>query len=255
MISGRRITGGVLNFVLWIPMLLSLLSGLVLLVVGPLVPILAYPVGWICGASLWLSDWVIQTSEKVPLSHFWLPAPPTWWAILFYSVLFVLIGLFGFDRFARRSIFLFACAWIALGIAPSLDRKYGPWLPGNRVHREDRLQVTFIDVGHGTSVLIQHPSGEVWLYDAGRLGDAQRSYLGIAGVLWSNRISKIDRLFLSHSDSDHFNAIAGLSKRFAIEQLITTQQTLASQSRSLRGVLERLRELRVPIELRHDAEP
>ncbi len=244
----------ILNLVLWIPMLLSLLSGLVLLVVGPLVPILAYPVGWVCGVSLWISDWVIQASEKIPLSHFWLPAPPVWWAIVFYCVLFFMVGFFGFGKFARRSVFTFACAWIALGIIPSLDRKHGPWLPGNRIHQADRLQVTFIDVGHGTSVLIQPPSGEVWLYDAGRLGDSQRSYLDIAGVLWSHRITKIDRMFLSHSDSDHFNAIGGLSKRFTIDSFITTQTTMNSESQSLRQVFARLQRLRVPIELRHDGD-
>jgi competence protein ComEC len=243
-----------LNFVLWIPMLLSLLSGLVLLVVGPMIPILAYPVGWICGVSLWLSEWVIQASEKIPMSHFWLPAPPAWWAIGFYLILFSMVGLFGFDKRVRRSAFVFACGWIAVGITPSLDRQFGPWIPGNRIHQADRLQVTFIDVGHGTSVLIQPPSGEVWLYDAGRLGDSQRSYLGIAGVLWSNRISRIDRMFLSHSDSDHFNAIVGLSKRFAMDRFITTQQALDSESRSLLAVFERLRKLRVPIELRHEGE-
>ncbi len=243
-----------LNFVLWIPMLLSLLSGLVLLVVGPWIPILAYPIGWVCGVNLWFSDWVIQTSEKIPGSHVWLPSPPAWWAIGFYTILLFTVGLLGFDKSARKMVFGFACGWIALGIAPSLDRKYGPWIPGNRIHQADRLQVTFIDVGHGTSVLIQPSSGEVWLYDAGRLGDSQRSYLGIAGVLWSNRISRIDRLFLSHSDSDHFNAIVGLSKRFAIKRFVTTQQTLRSDSRSLRAVFERLRTLQVPIEIRHDGE-
>ncbi len=244
----------ILNFLLWIPMLFSLLSGLVLLVVGPISPILSYPIGWFCGVNLWITDRVVQTSEKIPLSHFWLPAPPTWWIILFYIVIFSIISFFGFERFARRSILWFACLWIAIGIVPSLDRQCGPWLPGNRINPTDRLTVTFIDVGHGTSVLIQTPEGTTWLYDAGRLGNSQRSYLGIAGVLWKSRISKIDRLFLSHSDSDHFNAIIGLSKRFAIDQFITTQRTLDSESRSLQSTVGRLRNLGVPIVLRHESE-
>jgi competence protein ComEC len=102
--------------------------------------------------------------------------------------------------------------------------------------------------------LIQTPSGEVWLYDAGRLGDAQRSYLGIAGVLWANQISKIDQLLLSHADSDHFNAIAGLSKRFVIKRFLTTQNALNSKSQSLRQVFLRLQKLRVPTEFRHQGD-
>jgi len=243
-----------LNLILWIPMLLALLSGLVLLVVGPIAPILGYPIGWICGLNLWITDRIVKASEQVPLSHFWLPAPSWWWTAIFYVSIFITISLFGFSQRVRRSIFVFACGWIAISIVPSLDRQWGPFLPWNAVHQEDQLSITFIDVGHGTSVLIQPPSGEAWLYDAGRLGNSQRSYLGIAGVLWEQRLSKIDRLFLSHADSDHFNAIAGLSKRFAIAQFTTTQRTLERPSPSLSIALEKLRQKRVPFELRHEGE-
>ncbi|MDZ4849791.1 MAG: ComEC/Rec2 family competence protein [Pirellulaceae bacterium] len=239
-----------LNLILWIPMLLALLSGLSLLVFGPLTPILGYPLGWLCGVSLWLTDRIVQFSVDVPMSHFWLPAPPTWWVIGFYSTIFVVLGMFGFGKRARRSLLLFACVWIAVGVIPSIDRQYGPWLPGNRIQPQDRVTITFIDVGHGTSVLIQTPSDEAWLYDAGRLGNAQRSYLGIAGVLWERRLSRLDGVILSHADSDHFNAISGLSKRFAIDRLITTKQTMESNSASLQNVLTNLRKMRIPIEMR-----
>lgn len=185
------------------------------------------------------------------MSHFWLPAPSWWWTAIFYVTIFTAISLFGFGNRVRRIIFLFACGWIAISMIPALDRQCGPFLPWNGPYRGDQMQITFIDVGHGTSVLIQPPTGEAWLYDAGRLGDAQRSYLGIASVLWEQRLSKIDRLFLSHADSDHFNAIAGLSKRFAIERLTTTQSTLESSSPSLKSTLDQLRQQHVPIELRH----
>ena len=241
----------ILNFVLWIPMLVALLSGLALLAIGPIFPLLAYPVGWICGTSLLVSDWIIQSSEKIPWGHFWLSAPPTWWAVTFYVVVLLVIGLLGFGARTRRWILVFACGWLAIAIVPPLDRRWGPWLPGNRSNAMDCLELTFIDVGHGTSVFIQGPSGETWLYDAGRLGDAQRSYLGIAGVLWNQGTSRIDRLFLSHADSDHFNAIGGLSKRFAIQRLITTQRTIESLSTSLQTTLSGIRRQGIPIELWH----
>jgi competence protein ComEC len=108
--------------------------------------------------------------------------------------------------------------------------------------------VNFIDVGHGTSILIRTPSGKTWLYDAGRLGNAQRSYQGIADVLWHERITKIDGLFLSHADSDHFNAIPGLLKRFAIRRLITTKQTLLSESESLKSIIREIHSRRIQID-------
>jgi competence protein ComEC len=94
--------------------------------------------------------------------------------------------------------------------------------------------LTFIDVGHGTSVLLQAPDGQTLLYDAGKMGDGQRSFQGIASVLWWEGIRKIDTAMISHGDSDHYNALEGVAKRFRIEQLATTQQVLAHPSPSIR---------------------
>ena len=84
--------------------------------------------------------------------------------------------------------------------------------------------MTFIDVGHGTSVLIELPDGQVWLYDAGHLGSGDRSHQEIADVLWSIPTARIDRLLVSHADADHYNAIPGLVERFSIGQVTSTPQ-------------------------------
>ncbi len=94
------------------------------------------------------------------------------------------------------------------------------WLVASPVspRAADELRLTFIDVGHGTSVLMELPGDEVWLYDAGHLGSGDRSYQEIADVLWSVPTARVDRLFVSHADADHYNAIPGLVARFSIER-------------------------------------
>ena len=41
------------------------------------------------------------------------------------------------------------------------------------------LRLTFLNVGHGSCVLLEFPSGETWAYDAGNKSDGR----GAAGIL------------------------------------------------------------------------
>ncbi len=102
----------------------------------------------------------------------------------------------------------------------------GNWLVARPVEQSTpgELRITFIDVGHGTCVLMQLPHGQTWLYDAGHLGGGQRSHQEIAEVLWSLPTARIDRLFISHADADHYNAIPGLLERFSIGQATASPQ-------------------------------
>jgi competence protein ComEC len=103
------------------------------------------------------------------------------------------------------------------------------------------LAVTWIDVGHGTSAVLEMPNGEFWLYDAGRLGDHERSYQPIINALWHLGYSRIDRMILSHADSDHYNAIPGVAKRFFPREFTTTDSVLESNNPTVLGILDLMR--------------
>ena len=223
-----------LNLILWLPMLLALMSGLGLIAFGWF-PLFGWPLGVICGASLWLVQLFVGWGEQIPLGHFWMRSPPAWWLYGFYT-LGILTAVWTGVRKAssRRRLGLVLGMWFAFGltIQPAID-----WW--HRVTIEDRgsLILTFIDVGHGTSILIETPDHESWLYDAGRLGDHQRSYQVIVDALWAMQQSKISGLILSHADSDHYNGIEGLTKRFAVEQLLSTSQVYSHSSPLLKQIL------------------
>ncbi len=242
----------VLNLVLWIPLLSALLSGLLLLGLGWLGPWIGYPLGWLCGGSLAITDWVVRTADRISFGHFWLPAPSLNWVITFYVGLFVSL-LFGFGNRVRFALLAVSTVWMIVAVGPAFLAKWG-MIRQVEAGTEDTLSLTFIDVGHGTSVLIRTPSGRVWMYDAGRLGNAQRSFQGIADVLWYERIVKLDGLFLSHSDSDHFNAISGLSARFVIDRIITPAATLKASDEALQDMFRRVRAVGVPVEIRNEGE-
>jgi competence protein ComEC len=232
----------VLNLVLWVPLLFALLSGLALLALGWCGPWVGIPIGWFCGVNLAITDWVVCRAAQITLGHFWVQSPSLPWLVTFYLCFFVALGLLGFSRYQRKWFLVATSLWMVPVLLPMK-------MPINQASSSTtELSFNFIDVGHGTSICIRTPSGKTWLYDAGRLGNAQRSYQGIADVLWHERISKIDGLFLSHADSDHFNAIPGLVKRFRIGRLITTPPTFRSDSESLQSVFNTVRLHRIPIE-------
>lgn len=85
--------------------------------------------------------------------------------------------------------------WLIIGMSPLAigTHGHGPrWLAGwigelpvlsSHEASEKDFRATFIDVGHGTSVMLELPGGEILLYDAGHLGSPDRSHQEIASVL------------------------------------------------------------------------
>src|SRR6202022_824538 len=64
--------------------------------------------------------------------------------------------------------------------------------------------------------------GRTLLYDAGSLGGPEVTRRQIAPFLWSRGIRRIDEVFLSHADLDHFNGVVSLLDRFAVGQVTCT---------------------------------
>jgi competence protein ComEC len=225
----------VLNLLLWLPMLVALLSGLALVFAFWLPPI-AWLMGILCGASLWLMTVVVSMAEAMPLGHFWLASPPMWWVLAFYGLAFSIAVWRGTQRVSARRLLLSTLGvWFLLGLClnPLQQRWSDLWTDP----KEKVLAVTWIDVGHGTCAVMELPEGSVWLYDAGRLGDHERSYQPIVNALWAMRISRLDRLVLSHADSDHYNAIDGVSQRFFPERWITTEAVLQHPNANLKRLI------------------
>lgn len=242
-----------LNILLWPFLVIGLLSGLALAVTWWLPP-LAWVLGCICGGSLWMIGGIVWLGDALPLGHLWLPAPPLWWMVGFYAIAAVGVTAIQFRPRWRAWLGLALCGWLAMGVMPWLagTRGHGPaWLrnmaravESSGASAESELRATFIDVGHGTSVMLELPDGQVWLYDAGHLGTAERSHQEIAGALWSLPTARIDRLFISHADADHYNAIPGLVERFSIGQVeapLQFWQHLAPELGELRQVVQRHR--------------
>lgn len=232
-----------LNVLIALPLMLALISGLVTGVFGWVAP-LGWLAGNVCTACLSIIRAAVELGESIPLGHLWLPAPSVGWMLCFYGILAAWLLRFG----QRRNTALLAVLvlWIAVGIAPYAVGPRGWWgsatasaeQPLADTNQTSELRCTFLDVGHGTSVIIEMPSGEVWLYDAGHMGSSDRSHQDIAGGLWHIPTARIERLLISHADSDHYNATAGLLQRFAIARLTSTEQFFLSSDGNVQALLQ-----------------
>jgi competence protein ComEC len=86
----------------------------------------------------------------------------------------------------------------------------------------ERMTVTVLDVGQGSANLLQLPGGFTVLTDGGGFGDNATFDVGrsvVAPVLWRNKIRTIDRMILTHPNSDHLNGLIFILNNFAVGEV------------------------------------
>ena len=113
----------------------------------------------------------------------------------------------------------------------------------------DELRCTFLAVGHGGCTVLETPDGRTLLYDAGALGGPDVTRRQIAPFLWYRGIRRIDEVFLSHADLDHFNGLPELLERFAVGQVTCTPTFADKNTEGVRETLDVLRRRGVPIRI------
>jgi competence protein ComEC len=213
----------------------SLLSGFALVVFGSLIPPLADLLGWLCNLNLWLLEWCVTTARHVPCGHLWVPGPADWWLAGFYGGL-GLLAAFPRLRPTRRWCACLLAGWIAVGgIAAAWPRDH------------DRLDCTFLSVGHGCAVLVELPSGQTMLYDAGQMGAPLMAERTISEFLWWRGVRHLDAVVLSHADSDHCNALPGLLEKFSIGAVYVSPAMFKKDNQAVAALHDAIARHGVPI--------
>lgn len=199
----------VLNLWLGPPIALLLVSGLLLAVpwVGEGVSI---PLGWASEAAGQLILWAARLLEQ-RFPPLWIAGPSASGLVVFYALMALLIRR---RDWRLTSVFVLSGFWIWL----ELQNPVGALLSMNNLVSV-RPEIAMIDVGHGNATLVRWRDGGVWLIDAGSARGERAAADAIAAVLWDRRIQRIDRLWISHPDRDHFNGVLGLFERFRVGEL------------------------------------
>jgi competence protein ComEC len=219
------------------PLLFAALASGVGTVVFGIVPPLDAICGFICSYLLMMMNWWIEYAASFRWGHVWLPAPPTWWMLTFYVVILVTLclPLHRVTNVVRYAwiLFWFVVALVLATTPPRLD--------------QGSLEATFVDVGHGTSVVLRFAENDVWLYDCGRLGNDTGSSRDIDATLWSLGVTRLQGIMLSHADADHFNALPGILRRFAVQQIITPPGMLSKDEPALQAIRQAIKQAGVKV--------
>ena len=107
--------------------------------------------------------------------------------------------------------------WVAVVAALVLAGDIGYWT--YQRYGSGDLEVTLIDVGQGTSALIEFPGGRVFLVDGGGFPDNSAFDIGaavIAPLLRQRKIQSVDTVVLTHPNSDHLNGLLSVLSQFNV---------------------------------------
>ncbi|MFT5302620.1 MAG: competence protein ComEC, partial [Mariniblastus sp.] len=230
------------NPLLLLPIAWGLYAGLGVLVFGKMLPPVASLCGWCCEQNLAFIEWMIGIAHSIPGGHVWTSGPTLGAMLIFYGGVWT-FAIYPPTRLSGRWLSRLAIAWfLCCWLGPDLVAKQ------LAARSAGSLKCTVIDVGHGSSVLLELPGGKHVLYDCGSFGAAEYGARNIAGVLWSQRIKHLDAVILSHADVDHFNALPFLIEKFSIETVYATPHMFSNHSPAAVAMFESLRQHGVEIE-------
>jgi competence protein ComEC len=216
---------------------LALLAGFLLLLLAPLSLPINGPLAFVVNICLGACEWLVDRADGIRGCFFYVGAVPEWWLWLFYLGLFAYL-LQPVLRSYRRVAALTGVGWLGVGLLAMTVR-----MP------TDELRVTFLAVGHGGCTALETADGRTFLYDAGALAGPDVARRQIAPFLWHQGVTRIDEVFLSHADLDHFNGLVGLSEQFAIG-LVTCTPTFADKStEAVRHTLAILKQRGIPMRI------
>jgi competence protein ComEC len=232
-------------------------SGFVFLAISPVSPglaaLLALGIKFLVNIFLWIS----RLFDAVPAFSYRIPMPPPVVIIGYYLFLLFLLARprFKGQRALAFSLFI---AFLAVLITYPFPPSSSP-----------ALQLTFLDVGQGDSILVEFPGRKKMLVDGGGSPDSSFD-IGeqvVSPFLWRRGIKRLDYVVLTHAHPDHLNGLVAVSRNFRIaefweafspdknpayEELSRNLSSVSRRRRVFRGF--RLREGSVTIEVLHPEE-
>jgi len=110
----------------------------------------------------------------------------------------------------RRGVQLACVAGLALLIG------WWSWSPRSLPH-DGSLRVTFLDVGQGDATVIELPTGETLLIDAGaKYETLDMGRAVVSPYLWNRGITQLDHVIATHPQIDHIGGLASTLRHFPV---------------------------------------
>ncbi len=182
---------------------------------------------------------IVERAKDLPFGHYQCDGFQTWWLIGYYVLLAITWKLFPSLNLGKLNSYLkpwkLIAIWIAIG-----------FLAGPQTPLEPGLRYTVLSVGHGLASVIELPTGETILYDAGTFGDGRRAERSVENYLRSRGTKHIDAIIVSHADHDHFSGMFGLLEQFSVGTMIVSEPFLDFEQSSVKELCETAASSNIP---------
>lgn len=185
--------------ILLLPLVVAILiPGYLSLALAWLVPNLSTALAELAGLPARGLSLLVSTMEALPGLSIPLRPFGVLWVLVCYLCLLAI--LWSLQRPGRRILALFAVGVLVLATA---------WT--QRTHRPERgAELHMLAVGNGQCAVLQMPSGKTVLLDAGTRSGFDVYDRVLEPFLRHQRLPAVEEAFLSHANTDHYNALPGL---------------------------------------------
>lgn len=167
------------------------------------------PLGAIFAATTQLSLIVLsrltEFISRIPFAFFYVCRPDIFFFCSYYLLLLLIFN------YKRLNISSGRLCIILLSVANLLT-----WKPLFKTPSDNRLTVTFFDVGHGSAIFVEFPYQGAMLIDGGPGGENDAGRLVILPFLWNKGIELIDAIILTHPDNDHAGGLISVLKNIKV---------------------------------------
>lgn len=175
--------------------------------------------------------WIVNKLGALPGSDLTVPAPP-WWVVASYYTFLASFVWWSHARNPREYPVLLdtdlesggrphrsgatCLSALVLSIATCLV-----WLGASRSSGE--LRMTVLAVGSGSATVIELPGGRTILYDVGTSRPMDVGRNTVVPFLRSRGIRRIDRVYLSHANLDHYSGLPSVVEAFDTGPIIVNE--------------------------------
>lgn len=202
-------------------MSLVMVLGLVKVVVGGISGLLDLMLGSVLGV---IDRWLIQIVDwlsKLPGAGLTAPAPPWWVVVSYYAFLLAFVAWFQsaprVGIAAHRSspppaslTSLWPGRATLLLLLVFVVSFVGYLVPAGG---QNRFVMTVLSVGRGSTTVLELPDGHAFLYDAGSSFSSDVGAGTIVPFLCHRGIRRLDQVFVSHPNLDHFSGLPTVLSR------------------------------------------
>ena len=182
---------------------IGLAAGLIALVIPPLAKAICVVLSLMFGAAYELTALI----AKLPASSVYFPTLQPIAAAIYYIFIALLV---------RRSTLIKYFLVLMIVIVPLVFV----------LNRDDGMRVHFIDVHQGDCALVITPRGRTMMFDTGGIRDHTYDIGSRVVVPYLKHfgVTRLDYIFLTHSDADHCEAVGSIMKRMPVEHIITSNE-------------------------------